>query len=140
MLKVRLQRVGRKHQPAFRVVLTDSHNSSKSGRFLEVLGSYDAKNGTVLLKDERINYWKSVGAQLSGSVNNLMVKSGKLKGKKVHVGEDFKEKVAEEAPVKEEVKAFEGEELMPEEVKKELPAEELKEEIPAEEPKEESAK
>lgn len=99
MLKIRLQRVGRKHQPAFRVVLTDSKNGPKSGKFLEVLGSYDAKTGATVLKDERIKYWNSVGAQLSGSVNNLMVKKGKIRGKKVHVGDDFKEKVVEAEPV-----------------------------------------
>jgi ribosomal protein S16 len=37
MLKIRLQRVGRKHEPTFRVVLTDSQNSTKSGRMLEIL-------------------------------------------------------------------------------------------------------
>ena len=52
MLKIRLQRVGRKHEPAFRLVLTDSKNSTKSGKFLEVLGSHDFRleKKTVLNK------------------------------------------------------------------------------------------
>ncbi|MDD5069019.1 MAG: 30S ribosomal protein S16, partial [Candidatus Pacebacteria bacterium] len=44
VLKIRLQRVGRKHEPVFRVVLTDSKNSTKSGKYLEVLGSFDARS------------------------------------------------------------------------------------------------
>ena len=43
MLMIRLQRVGRKNEPVFRVVLTDSKNGPKSGKFLEVLGSYDSR-------------------------------------------------------------------------------------------------
>ncbi|MFZ2523132.1 MAG: 30S ribosomal protein S16 [Minisyncoccia bacterium] len=45
MLKIRLQRVGRKHEPVFRLVLTDSKNSTKSGKYLENLGNYDARRG-----------------------------------------------------------------------------------------------
>jgi len=36
MLKIRLQRIGRKNDPSFRVVLTDSKNSTKSGKFLHL--------------------------------------------------------------------------------------------------------
>ena len=38
MLKIRLQRVGRKAEPTFRLVLTDSKNSTKSGKYIETLG------------------------------------------------------------------------------------------------------
>ncbi|MBY0376838.1 30S ribosomal protein S16, partial [Patescibacteria group bacterium] len=46
-VKIRLQRIGRKNDPAFRVVLTDSKNSTKSGRFLEILGTYNPKAGAM---------------------------------------------------------------------------------------------
>ncbi len=87
MLKIRLQRVGRKHEPTFRVVLTDSRNSTKSGRLLEVLGSYDprGKRGAQGLKKERISYLISKGAQPTGSIHNLLIKNGILTGKKIHV-------------------------------------------------------
>ena len=85
MLKIRLQRVGRVHQPAFRLVLTDSQNSTKSGRFKEILGSYDPRKTTEALKADRVKYWLSKGALPTPSVNNLLVKKGVIRGKKVHV-------------------------------------------------------
>lgn len=99
MLKIRLQRVGRKHEPTFRLVLTESKNSSKSGKFAEVLGSYDPRKTNESFAATRIEYWLSRGAGLTGSVNNLLVKKGIIRGKKTHVGSDF---VKKEAPIVEE--------------------------------------
>jgi small subunit ribosomal protein S16 len=86
MLKIRLQRTGRKHETTFRIVATDSKNSSKSGRILETLGSYDPRRDdhTVINKD-RVKYWMSVGAGLSGTVNNLLISKKIIDGKKVNV-------------------------------------------------------
>ena len=95
MLKIRLQRVGRKHEPSFRLVLTDSKNSTKSGRFAEMLGNYDPRKSIEALKADRIKHWLANGAGVTGSVNNLLVKKGLLRGKKVHVGMD---NVVKEAP------------------------------------------
>ncbi len=86
MLKIRLQRVGRKHEPSFRLVLTDSKNSTKSGRYLENLGNYDARRGEKSeFKSDRITYWVSKGAQLSGTVHNLLIDKKVVSGKKVNV-------------------------------------------------------
>lgn len=86
MLKIRLQRVGRKHEPVFRLVLTDSKNSPKSGKFLEVLGSYDARRGEKAeFKNEKIVYWISKGAQVSGTVHNILVDRKVVGGKKINV-------------------------------------------------------
>ena len=85
MLKIRLQRVGRKHEPSFRLVLTDSKNSTKSGRFAEVLGSYDPRKITEQFKPERIKHWLSLGASPTASVNNLLVRKGIIRGKKIDV-------------------------------------------------------
>ncbi|KND49865.1 MAG: ribosomal protein S16 [Parcubacteria bacterium C7867-003] len=86
MLKIRLQRVGRKHEPSFRLVLTDSKNSTKSGKYLENLGSYDARRGEKSeFKADRITYWVSKGAQLSGTVHNLLIDKKVVTGKKVNV-------------------------------------------------------
>lgn len=85
MLKIRLQRIGRKNDPAFRVVLTDSKNSTKSGKFKEILGSYNLKSGEVLFKGDRISYWISNGAQVSDTVHNFLVKQNLIKGKKKNV-------------------------------------------------------
>ena len=89
MLKIRLQRIGRKNDPAFRVVLTDSRNSAKSGRFLELLGTYnpkilDKKHRTNFIND-RIKYWLSKGAKLSDTMHNFLVRDKVIQGKKVNV-------------------------------------------------------
>lgn len=85
MLKIRLQRIGRKNEASFRVVLTDSKNSTKSGKFKEVLGSYNPKSGEVIFKGEEIKQWMKNGAQTSDTVHNFLVTKGVLEGKKKNV-------------------------------------------------------
>jgi small subunit ribosomal protein S16 len=118
MLMVRLQRVGRKHEPVFRLVLTDSKDGPKSGKFLEIMGNFDARRGEKAeFKTERIKHWISKGAKLSDTVHNLMVERGVIEGKKINA---LPKKTAS---VKEVAK---------EEPKAEAPKEEVKEEAPAE--------
>src|SRR6185436_19249526 len=85
MLKIRLQRIGRKNDPAFRAVLTDSKNSTKSGKFLEVLGTYNPKSKEKNFKTDRIKHWVSQGAQVSDTMHNFLVDAKVLSGKKVNV-------------------------------------------------------
>ncbi len=83
MLKIRLQRVGRKHEPVFRLVLTDSKNSTKSGRFLEILGNFDSRKAeAATFNNARIIYWMGQGAQVSDTVHNLLVTRKVIEGKK----------------------------------------------------------
>ena len=85
MLMIRLQRIGRKHEPAYRLVLTDSKNSTKSGRFLEILGSYDSRRGEKAeFRSDRITHWISVGAKTSDTVHNLLIDKKIITGKKVN--------------------------------------------------------
>lgn len=86
MLMIRLQRVGRVHEPTFRVVLVDSKRSTKSGQALEVLGNHDtrkAKNNSNV-DGERVKYWISKGAQLSDTMRNLLISKKIITGKKVN--------------------------------------------------------
>jgi len=85
MLKIRLQRIGRKNDPSFRVVLTDSKNSTKSGKFLEILGTYDPKSGERKLEAEKIKYWISKGSKLSDTLHNFLVSDKVIEGKKINV-------------------------------------------------------
>lgn len=86
MLKIRLQRVGRKHAPTFRVVLTDSKNSTKSGRMLEVLGSHDPRHKEMTALDtDRIKHWISKGAQISDTMHNMLISKKVIEGKKINV-------------------------------------------------------
>jgi small subunit ribosomal protein S16 len=99
MLKIRLQRVGRKHEPSFRLVLTDSKNSTKSGKYLETLGNYDARRGEAsVFNGERINYWMSKGAQASITVHNLLINKKVVTGKKLNPL-PLKKAIVKDAPV-----------------------------------------
>ncbi|MCH7597723.1 30S ribosomal protein S16 [Patescibacteria group bacterium] len=85
MLKVRLQRVGRRNDPSFRVVVTDSTRGPKSGKYIEMLGSYNPRQKSVVLNGDRIKYWMSVGAKVTGTMHNLLIKEKITSGKKVNV-------------------------------------------------------
>ncbi len=85
MLKIRLQRIGRKNEAAFRLVVTDSKNGPQSGKFLEIVGSQTLKSDTVNLKNDRILYWIKNGAQVSPTVHNLLVSNKVIEGKKKNV-------------------------------------------------------
>ena len=88
MLKIRFQRIGRKNDPSFRAVLTDSKNSTKSGKFLEILGTYNprGKDGKKrVLNADRIKYWLGQGAKPSETMHNFLVHDKIIEGKKVNV-------------------------------------------------------
>ena len=85
MLKIRLQRIGRKNDPSFRAVLTDSKNSTKSGKFLEILGTYNPKMDEKNLNTDRIKYWMSQGAKCSDTMHNFLVHDKVIVGKKINV-------------------------------------------------------
>jgi len=103
MLKIRLQRIGRKNDPAFRVVVTESTRGPKSGKYVELLGSYNPRQHIRTFKSERIKHWISRGAQVSGTVHNLLIHENILEGKKINVlprkspvVQEEKEKVVDE--------------------------------------------
>ncbi len=85
MLMIRLQRIGRKNEAHFRVVLTDSKNSTKSGKFQEILGFYNPKSGEVKFDADRVKHWISVGAQPSDTVKNFLIHQKIVEGKKKNV-------------------------------------------------------
>lgn len=85
MLAIRLQRIGRKNEAHFRVVLTDSKNSTKSGKFLEVLGTYNPKTKAFAMKAERITHWIKQGAKPSDTMHNYLVREKIIEGKKRNV-------------------------------------------------------
>jgi len=72
MLKIRLQRIGKKNAPSYRVVLAE-HTAPPQGKFLEILGFYNPRKKEKSFKKERIEHWLSKGAQLSPTVFNLLV-------------------------------------------------------------------
>ncbi len=77
MVKIRLRRVGKKHRPAYRVVVADSH-SPRDGAFIEVIGHYDPLTdpATVSINEEKALKWLGCGAQPTNTVHSLLRKSG----------------------------------------------------------------
>ena len=102
---IRLQRVGRKNDPSFRVVVTDSRRSAKTGQFIEVVGSYDARQCQPQFQADKIKKWISQGAQISATVHNLLVKNKIIEGKTIDL---VPEKKVVETP-----KLAAGEEIRP---------------------------
>lgn len=84
MLIIRFQRVGRKNDPAFRVVVGERRSAPKSGG-IETLGSYHPKTKQTILKKERILYWIGVGAHISPTVHNLLVSRHIIQKPKINV-------------------------------------------------------
>ncbi len=83
MLKMRLQRTGRKNEPHFRVVITDQRNGVQSGKFLDIVGAYNPKAGKIELKKEAITEWIAKGVQLSDTVHNFLIEHKVIEGKKI---------------------------------------------------------
>lgn len=85
MLKMRLQRVGRKNDPSYRVVVTDSRNGPQSGKSIDNLGSYSAKSNVFSVDGERAKDWIKKGVQVSPTVHNLLITNKIIEGKKINV-------------------------------------------------------
>jgi small subunit ribosomal protein S16 len=85
MLKIRLQRTGRKNDPHFRLIVTESTLKSKTTQFVEIVGTYNVKAGIFNAKADRVKHWISVGAQVTDTVHNLLVSKGVIEGKKINV-------------------------------------------------------
>jgi small subunit ribosomal protein S16 len=80
MLKLRMTRAGAKNKPYYHIVVAESR-APRDGKFIEKLGTYDPKlpkdhADRVRLKDERIKYWISKGAQTSDRVAIFLGKAG----------------------------------------------------------------
>ncbi|MGA8528985.1 MAG: 30S ribosomal protein S16 [Acidobacteriaceae bacterium] len=75
---IRLARVGARKQPYYRVVVIEK-DRARNGRSVEVVGTYNPRTNpaSVDMKMERIEYWKSKGAQPSDRVAKLL-RSGAL--------------------------------------------------------------
>jgi len=106
---MRFFRVGKKNQPAFKIVVTDKKNPPRGGRFVEEVGFWNPITKERVLRKERIKYWLSVGVQPSESVHNLLVSEKIIEGKKIPVHKKKKkEKIEKKEEKKEEIKEKAG--------------------------------
>lgn len=76
-VKIRLARMGSKKRPYYRIVAADAR-SPRDGRFLERLGTYDPHAESVVLDTARIQYWQSVGACATITVERLLRRAANI--------------------------------------------------------------
>ncbi len=76
MLAIRMQRLGRKGHPTYRVVVQDSRSTPTSGKFVAMLGSYDPHSKTTTLVKEKAEFYLKNGAQPSDRVVSLFQSEG----------------------------------------------------------------
>ena len=133
MLNIRLQRTGKRGQAYFRIIIAE-HTKKPKGSVLEILGFYDPHKKELKVEKDRIEYWISKGAQISPTVNNLLVNQKvwdkpKMESWKPKVKPKGEAPKAETATVKEEAKTE------PEPIQVETPpTEQLTEAAPQETP------
>jgi len=118
MLKIRLSRIGKRKKPMYRLTIAEAARDTY-GKALEILGSYNPFTKELEVKKDRIEHWIGNGAQMSPTVNNLLIEKGIIKGDKKKASKPGKKKEDEEKKETETKK---------EEVKPETPQEEKKEE------------
>ncbi|WP_323732524.1 30S ribosomal protein S16 [Candidatus Bandiella euplotis] len=86
-VKIRLARAGAKKKPYYRVVVANA-DAPRDGRFLEKVGTYNpmlAKedNNRIILNQERIKHWLSVGAQPTDRVVKFLEKKELIQAKPI---------------------------------------------------------
>ena len=109
MLMMRLQRVGRRNDPSFRIVVTDKRTGPKSDKHVDRLGSYNPKLNHVQLDVAKAKEWLSKGVQPSDTVHNILIGQKVIEGRKKNVlpkkspiiDEEALKRAAEEAAAKE---------------------------------------
>jgi len=82
MLTIKLSKLGKKNKKVFRVIISEK-GRDPYGNSLEILGSYNQYHKELQVKADRIKFWLARGAQMTPTVNNLLVGQGIVEGKKV---------------------------------------------------------
>ena len=117
MLAIKLSRTGKKRQPYYRILVLEKRKDPW-GDYKELLGNYNPRTKELVIKEDRLKYWISVGAQMSNTVHNLMIKNNIIdeKPKKaVTISKKRISKMAKKKKAEEEVKSAKTKEETPKE-------------------------
>ncbi len=78
MVKIRLQRQGKKKAPFYHIVVADSR-SPRDGKIIEQLGTYDpmTEPATIVLNKEKVEQWIKNGAKPTDTVKALIENANK---------------------------------------------------------------
>ena len=125
MLAIRLSRIGKKNKPMYRIIISEK-SKDPYGRALEILGSYNPYSKKLQVKQDRIKYWLSQGAQMSATVNNLLVEKNIIKGSKKKASSIKQKKKTVKTEHQTKNKADDQEKAQLKEIKKEEKPEEVK--------------
>ena len=76
-VKLKLKRMGKRHQPHYRLIAIDSRKSLSSGEYLDNLGYYNpmVKPAEFKVDAEKLKKWQSYGALPSERVAKLLKKA-----------------------------------------------------------------
>ena len=76
MVKIRLQRQGKKKAPFYHIVVADSR-VSRDGKIIEQIGTYDPMTdpSTIVLDKEKVEKWIKNGAKPTDTVKALIEKA-----------------------------------------------------------------
>jgi len=76
-VKIRLKRMGKRHQPFYRIVVADSR-APRDGRSIETIGHYNPLPNPeeLVIREERLFHWLDQGAIPSDTVKSLMRNRG----------------------------------------------------------------
>ena len=98
MVRIRLRRVGMRHQPSYRIIAADKE-SPRDGKFLEILGHYNPRTEpfTLGVNEERVYSWLSNGAQPSETVERLFKQVGLMDRYERYKKGEALEKILEES-------------------------------------------
>ena len=129
---MRLQRVGRKNDPSYRIVVCDKRTGPKSNKNVAILGSYNPKMKHIQLDTEAAKDWLSKGVQPSDTVHNILVGQKVIDAKKVNP-------LPRKSPIVDEEATKKEEDSKEAEAAAETPKNSEAEKAEAEDPKEEAA-
>ena len=76
MVKIRLQRFGKKKSPFYHIVVADS-KSPRDGRIIEQIGTYNpmTEPSSIVLDKEKVETWIKNGAKPTDTVKALIEKA-----------------------------------------------------------------
>ena len=101
---MRLQRIGRKNNPSYRVIVTDSRNAPSRGLPVDQVGTYEPRLDRVEIDAEKVKKWLGHGVQASDTVHNLLITKKIIEGKKRNAL-SRKSPIIDEAKIKAEAEA-----------------------------------
>jgi small subunit ribosomal protein S16 len=81
MLAIKLAKTGKTNKKMFRVIISEK-SRDPYGDVLEILGSYNPHSKELAVKADRIQYWLGKGAQMTATINNLLIEKKIITGEK----------------------------------------------------------